>query len=633
MDAPRTLILGTAGHVDHGKTSLVRALTGTDTDRLDEEHRRGISIELGFAHLDLADDLRLGIVDVPGHERFVRQMVAGAGGMDLALLLVAADEGVMPQTREHFDVLRMLGVPAGLIVLTKMDIADPDLAEVVAVEVEEMVEGSFLEGAPLVRVSSTTGEGLDELRSTLEKVAREAPTRGRGGDFRLPVDRVFVLAGTGVVVTGTAWSGSVAPGDSLRLLPNGAEVRVRDVQSHGRTVERAGAGERVALSLHGIKKDDLHRGEQLVGGRAWRSAGILGVRLDAVDDAELAARIRPRARVHVHHAAREVLARVDLLEGDGPMQPGESRLARLLLEEPLVARPGDRCVVRTYSPMITAAGGVVLEPHGRKGERRARTLDWLRRLEQGDPLVWALTPADRDPSGLSETDALARLGMLGLDRDEGRARIEDGVRDGRYVRVGERVLVAAALDDLLARALELLREHQRKQPLTTGMPREELRQSLGFGATAHVFAQVLAAWAEHHPVFVRGDRVRADQPEPELDAEQRAALEAVEERVRAADPLFEATDADLRDPALRLLSDSGRVVRLEGRLFAHQDHLDRLIASVGAHFANQEALDIADVKEWTGASRKFVVPLLEWLDRAEVTRFEGGKRRRGPRCP
>ena len=229
----RTLILGTAGHVDHGKTTLVRALTGTDTDRLEEEHRRGISIELGFAQLDLADDLRLGIVDVPGHERFVRQMVAGAGGMDLAILLVAADEGVMPQTREHFDVLRLLGVPAGLIVLTKIDLADPELADVVEEEVRDLTAGSFLEGAPVVRVSGTTGEGLDDLRSTLIELCGSAPVRSRDADFRIPLDRVFALPGAGVAVTGTAWSGTVRAGDSLRLLPQDREVRVREVQSHG----------------------------------------------------------------------------------------------------------------------------------------------------------------------------------------------------------------------------------------------------------------------------------------------------------------------------------------------------------------------------------------------------------------
>jgi selenocysteine-specific elongation factor len=633
MTAPRTLVLGTAGHVDHGKTSLVRALTGIDTDRLEEEQRRGISIELGFAHLELDGDLRLGIVDVPGHERFVRQMVAGAGGMDLAMLLVAADEGVMPQTREHLDVLRLLGVSSGLVVLTKIDLADPDLVEVVEVEVEELVAETFLAGAPIVRVSSTTGQGLDLLRATLAEVARRAPQRSRAGDFRLPVDRVFVLSGTGVVVTGTAWSGSVATGDTLRLLPQGIDVRVRDVQSHGRTVERAGAGERVALSLHGVKKDDLQRGDQLVGGKAWQASTLVGVRVRAVDDPDLAARMRPRARVHVHHAAREVLGRLDLLEGEGALAPGESRLARLVLEEPIVARPGDRLVLRTYSPMVTAAGGVVIEPHARKGERRAHTLRWLRALHEGDLLDWALAAPSGTRSGRTGSEALARLALCGLDAEAAHAAIETAIGAARFVRIGDRLFATSLLTELAHRALALVRAHQDSQPMTTGLPREELRQTLGFDAGAHVFAQVLDQWATQLPLFVRGDRVRADQAEPQLDDHQQEELARFEARVREAEPLFEATDADLREPALRLLTESGRAVRLEGRLFAHRHHLDRLIGQVASHFASQPSLDIADVKEWTGASRKFVVPLLEWLDRQEVTRFEGGQRRRGPRCP
>ncbi|HKK73164.1 MAG TPA: selenocysteine-specific translation elongation factor [Candidatus Krumholzibacteria bacterium] len=632
MTTPRTLILGTAGHVDHGKTTLIGALTGTDTDRLEEEHRRGISIELGFAHLDLADDLRLGIVDVPGHERFVRQMVSGAGGMDLAMLLVAADEGVMPQTREHFDVLRMLGVPAGLIVLTKMDMADPDLADVVEEEVKELVEGSFLEGAPIVRVSGQTKEGVDTLRSTLEEVARAAPVRSRAGHFRLPVDRVFVLRGTGVVVTGTAWSGTVEPGDTLKLLPQGTDVRVRDVQSHGATVPRAGAGERIALSVHGVKKEDLERGDQLVTPGPWAASTIVGARLTAVEDPELAARMRPRARVHVHHAARGVIGRIDPLEGEGPFGPGDSRLVRLLLEEPIIARPGDRLVVRTYSPMITAAGGVVLDPQGRKGERRARTLERLEALESGGGNAWAFV-AEPAAWGRPESEVLDRLAMLGHDPADAKAAIEAEVEAGRRRRVAGRVVDAAAFDGAAERALERLRAHQESAPMTVGLPREELRQFLGHTGSSHDFARVLAVWAREHPVFVRGDRVRADTAEPPLDEAQREAVAHMESRVQRAEPLFEAAPKDLEQPALRLLVDSGRVIRLEGRLLVHRDRLDELARRVGEHFEHEDALEIGHVKEWTGASRKYVVPLMEWLDRAEVTRFERGMRRRGPRCP
>jgi len=632
MTTVRTLILGTAGHVDHGKTTLVRALTGVDTDRLDEEHRRGISIELGFAHLDLAEDLRLGIVDVPGHERFVRQMVAGAGGMDLAMLLVAADEGVMPQTREHFDVLRLLGVPAGLVVLTKIDMAEPDLADVVEEEVKELVEGSFLEGAPIVRVSGQTGEGIDALKETLVRVAHDAPVRSRDGAFRLPADRVFVLQGAGVVVTGTAWSGTVSPGDTLRLMPKGIDVRVRDVQNHGEAVKSAGAGERIALSLHGAKKDDVERGDVVVTPGPWEASTILGLRLTAVADPELAARMRTRARVHVHHAARGVIGRLDPLEGEGPFEPGESRRARLILEEPLVAAPGDHLVIRTYSPMITAAGGRVIDPAVPKGERRARTLERLDALEQGGAEAWAFTAAD--PAwGLPESEVVARLGVLGHDASAAKGVIASRIDDGTLLRVADRVVDVEAFDIAAERALDRLRLHQADAPMTVGLPREELRQFLGHRGSAAEFARVLDVWAARHPLFVRGDRLRADTADAPLDDVQKAAVAAMEDRVRGAQPLFEATDGDLAEPTLRRLVDSGRVIRLEGRLLAHRENLDDLVRRVGAHFADEDALEIAHLKEWTGASRKFVVPILEWFDRSEITRFERGSRRRGPRCP
>lgn len=625
----RTLILGTAGHVDHGKTTLVRALTGTDTDRLEEEHRRGISIELGFAHLELGDDLRLGIVDVPGHERFVRQMVAGAGGMDLAMLLVAADEGVMPQTREHFDVLRLLGVPRGLVVLTKIDLAEPDLADVVEAEVRELVAGSFLDGAPILRVSGTTGTGLDDLRAALRDLATAAPVRSREAGFRMPLDRVFALPGAGVVVTGTAWSGTVRAGETLRLLPEDRALRVREVQSHGALAVEAGAGERVAISLAQIKQDELARGDQLVSGSAWQPTSILGVRLTAVEDPDLAARMRPRVAVHVHHAAREVDARLDLLDPPEALTAGGTALARLLLDEPLIAAPGDRLVVRTWSPMITAAGGVVLEPQGRPGERRNESLRRLKLLESGADDAWAFADDQPPRAGWTRENLGARLNMSGFfDVD---ARIARREADGRAVLIGDRVFLRASLDEVLDRALALLRAHQKNAPMSLGLGTAELRQALGFEGSAALFGRVLQWASESAPLFVDGDRVRADSAKPRLDASAQEGLGEMEARVRAAEPMFEASDTDLRDPALRLLLDQGRIVQLDRRLIIHADRLEELRRQVVAHFAEEPTLELQQLKEWTGASRKFVVPLAEWLDRAQITRNEGGIRSPGPK--
>ncbi len=631
MASPRTFILGTAGHVDHGKTALVRALTGKDTDRLEEEHRRGISIELGFAHLDLADDLRLGIVDVPGHERFVRQMVAGAGGMDLALLLVAADEGVMPQTVEHFDVLRLLGVEDGLVVITKIDLVDPELVEVVQAEVAELVRGSFLEGAPVLPVSAVSGEGLDDLKAALTALARHTPVRSRDGDFRLPLDRVFTLSGAGVVVTGTAWSGQVRRGEHLRLLPQDCRLRVREVQSHDQSVPLAGAGERVALALHGVKKDELQRGDVLVSGAGWESSLRIGLVLSAVES--LAHPIRQRARVHVHHAAREVLGRVDLLEGQ-QLTSGGVMLARLHLEEALVPTVGDRLVLRSYSPMVTIAGGVVLDPFAPARQRRADALRRLQRLREGGSREWVfLRVEEAGCSGRERVRVEADLGMVGRSPSEAAAVVEEAVAEGRLLALGERVVDAAVAEATGRRALDLLREHQGRQPLSPGMQKEELRSALGFTGGSGAFSQLLETWQRSMPLFVAADRVRADQKELSIDEATRRELDALRRKVEAAEVMYEADERELKSPQMVLLLKEGSVVRLQGRLLVSRRRLDAWIARVAQHFQSEERLEVVQMKEWTGGSRKFVVPLLEWLDSQDITRFDGKGRTRGPACP
>ena len=417
-------------------------------------------------------------------------------------------------------------------------------------------------------------------------------------------------------------------GDTLRLLPQGRELRVREVQSHGAVADEAGAGERVAISLAQIKQDELARGDQLVGGRAWSTSSILGVRLTAVDDPVLAGRMRPRAAIHVHHAAREVEARLDLLDHDGELGPGGTALARLLLDEPLIAAPGDRIVLRTWSPMITAAGAVVVEPHGRSGERRTETLRRLQVLEAGQADAWAFADDSPPRAGWSRDELTQRLHLSGLDD----ACLREREQAGRAVVIGDRVFSREGLDDLVDHVLALLRAHQTGAPMSLGLGTAELRQALGFDGPAALFAKVLHWAAGEFPLFVNGDRVRVDSARPELDADAVEGLRATEDRVREADPLFEAGDADLKDPAFRLLVDQGRVVKLEGRLFGHVDRLEELRQKVSEHFAAEPSLELAQLKEWTGASRKFVVPMAEWLDRTGVTRNDGGVRRPGPRA-
>src|SRR5579863_2288636 len=364
----KNIIVGTAGHIDHGKTALVKALTGIDADRLEEEKRRGITIDLGFAHLQLTPALRLGFVDVPGHERFVKNMLAGVGGIDLVLFVIAADESIKPQTREHFDICRLLGIPRGIVALTKSDLVDADLVGLVKLEVEELVAGSFLEGAPMVPVSSVTGAGLDDLRKELARAAAAVPEKNAAGHFRLPVDRVFSVKGFGTVVTGTLISGSVEKEHEVEVYPAGRRLRVRGVEVHGSKAERAVAGQRTALNLADIEAADLKRGDVLSEPGVFHAVQYLDCRLDLLRSAKP---LKHRAPVHFHSGTAEIEAEVRLFGGAANMQPGSAGYARIVLREPALLLPGDRFIIRMFSPVVTIGGGVVIDI----GARRYRKAD------------------------------------------------------------------------------------------------------------------------------------------------------------------------------------------------------------------------------------------------------------------
>ncbi len=388
-DTSFSVIVGTAGHIDHGKSALVRALTGNDPDRLPEEKRRGITIDLGFADLDL-DGVRIGFVDVPGHERFVKNMLAGAHGIDVVALVIAADEGVMPQTREHFDICRLLGVQRGLIVITKTDLVEEELLELVTSEVGELVAGSFLDSAPIIPVSAKTGAGLNQLRAALKEVSLRVPARAAGYLPRLPVDRVFAMKGFGAVVTGTLVSGSIAEGDELELLPTNSRVRARGVQVHGKAVQRASAGQRTAVNLGGIETNAIERGMILAPLSSLRSTQILDVKVSVLSGAPRALRSRARVRFHIH--AAEVLARIQVLETGGQIAPGSTGFAQLRLETPIAAVAGEHFILRSYSPSVTIAGGEILDPLAGKHRGRdladvRRSLEILGRRRSSSPVI------------------------------------------------------------------------------------------------------------------------------------------------------------------------------------------------------------------------------------------------------
>ncbi|MDT5296085.1 MAG: selenocysteine-specific elongation factor [Acidobacteriota bacterium] len=633
----QSVIVGTAGHIDHGKTTLVRALTGVDADRLPEEKRRGITIDLGFAELDLGD-VRVGFVDVPGHERFVKNMLAGAHGLDLVALVIAADEGVMPQTREHFDICRLLAVAAGLVVLTKADAVDEELLELVRAEAEELVAGSFLEGAPVLVVSARTGQGIEELKTALRASAQSVAARSPDTVARLPVDRSFTMRGFGTVVTGTLIAGEIAEGDELELLPAGERVRVRGLQVHGAGVQKASAGQRTAVNLGGVDSAGVERGMVLAPVGRLRPTQIVDALLTVLPDAPRA--LRTRGRIRVHHDTAEVLARVAVIEESGEIAPGASGLAQLRLESPIVALPGDRLILRTYSPQHTFAGGEILDAHAPKhrGRERASARERLAALSGADHATrlafFVVTAGER---GLRRAEAAARTGWRDdvLDAALAEARSRGAVLDAEGVLVGSHVfrrLIGAAVEDVEA--------HHRREPLSRGLARETLRERVFTHAAPELFRAALKMAEAEGSLVAEREFVRAGGHSLELspaDAALRDRLEKVYRDAALEAPTLEEAFARAGEGGgrehlrkiLQLLLDSGALVRVREDLLFHREVLERLVAALrdyAASHGSERLIDVAAFKELSGVSRKYAIPLLEYFDRERITRRAGDRR-------
>jgi selenocysteine-specific elongation factor len=636
----RSIIVGTAGHIDHGKTSLVRALTGVDADRLPEEKRRGITIDLGFAELELGD-LRLGFVDVPGHERFVKNMLAGAHGIDLVALVIAADEGVMPQTREHFEICRLLETRTGLIVITKTDMVDEELLGLVRAEAEELVAGSFLEGAPVVAVSSRTGEGIEELKSVLQATARAIPARDGQTIARLPVDRAFTMRGFGAVVTGTLVAGEIVEGDEMELLPAGLRVRVRGLQVHGRAVERAEAGQRTAVNLGGIESSAIERGMVLAPQGRLRPTQIMDVRLEVLKSAPRP--VRSRSRVRVHLGAAEILGRIRVLSASGEVAPGEQGFAQLRLESPVVALPSERFIIRSYSPSRTIAGGSVLDPFAAKH----RGQDVLR-VEARLASVYA--DGDRDEAsrlayfietagevGLRRSELLARTGWRArvLER-AARAVVERGLA----VEAEGLLISRASFDALAQRALTETEAFHEREPLARGLMRETLRERHFTRSAPEIFRAVIAHLERAGALRSERDVICAASHRLSLSAEDAALRDRLEEIYRQSalePPTFDEAlervgGGRAREHArriLQLLIEAGLLVRVQPELLFHADALERLKAKLKEYAAGrgpERTIDVAAFKEMAGVTRKYAIPLLEYFDRERLTRRAGDKR-------
>ncbi|MDT8341376.1 MAG: selenocysteine-specific translation elongation factor [Longimicrobiales bacterium] len=626
----RSLILGTAGHIDHGKTALVRALTGVDTDRLAEEKARGITIDLGFAEL-VAGDVRYGVVDVPGHEGFVRNMLAGATGMDVVLLVVAADEGAMPQTREHLAIVELLGVRRVVVALTKADLVEEEWLELAREDVADLLAGTPYADAPVIATSSATGAGLDALRELLGRVGSEVEKEARRDVVCLPVDRVFTVRGTGTVVTGTLWSGRVGAGDRVRILPGGGELRVRGVQVHGSDAEEAAAGSRVALALTGDggALATLRRGAVVTDATVWEASAMLTAHLRVLPDAGWALRHGQRVRVHLGTA--EVMARCVLLGRDA-LEPGEAGWGQLRLEAPAPARARQRFVLRSYSPVITFAGGEVAEVAPRKRRRREgvpeAALEALRSGGAGEAVAAALALAG--PVGVAE--ALLPV-ATGLPPDEVAAGLESvggqGAlpADGRWVAAG----VVGALAGAMAAAVDAVHRDEAYRP---GLPVEQLRALAPTGAPRGFADAVLARLTGEGRLRVQQGVAARPDFTPTLSPAQTALREQLRTLYREAGlqpPAVEGLPAALReDPAfphiLRGLEAAGEVVAVDQDLYMWGGALAQAAARTVAELGGRAGLGPADFREVLPVSRRYLLPVLRHFDGIGVTRNIGDVR-------
>jgi len=631
IPSTRLAIVGTAGHIDHGKTALVRRLSGVDTDRLPEEKKRGISIDLGFAPLVTPGGVHLGIVDVPGHERFVKNMLAGVGGVDLVLLVIAADEGVMPQTREHLAIVRLLGVTRGVIVLTKRDLVDADWVGEIRRDVAALLAGTPFATMPVVEFSAVSGAGTAELFAAIDAQLAGLALRPADEPARLPVDRVFIVEGFGTVVTGTLWRGRIRTGDLLELQPRGLPVRVRRVQVHGQTVEEARAGQRTAVALHGVEREQVERGDWLQAAGALRPSSILDVRFEAVDDLEKDWPANTRVRFHL--GASEIIGRLVLLEGES-VAPGGSALAQVRLERPTVAARGDRFVIRRYSPSHTIGGGSVIEPVAAK-RRRHGALEALEVRESGSLEARLLQLVEAEASPIS-TSRLAQV--VGESQTVTQTALERLLEDHEIAMpLADRWLALKKWHGALEHIEREVRGYADKYPARFGYLKGELKSGLKVAMEGTLFDIAFKTLEEEGRLEVRSQRVRpADSPwqPPAATAEALKRLEADLEATGMSVPDALQWQGKLGSAASEVATLGlflERLVRVNQELIYTAHQMKVLRAKLADHFAKNAVLTMAEFKEMAGVSRKYAVPLLEHCDRVGWTVRAGDERKRGGR--
>ena len=628
----KNVIVGTAGHIDHGKSSLVEALTGTHPDRLEEEKRRGITIDLGFAFLQ-EGGIQFGFVDVPGHERFVGNMLAGAAGIDVLLLVIAADESIKPQTREHFDICRLLGVQRGLVALTKADLVDRERLELSRLEVEDFLRGSFLDGAPILPVSVRSGTGLPELKKALQEQAQQVPGKDVRRDFRLPIDRAFSIKGFGAVVTGTLLSGTVGAGDEVELFPRNERLRVRGVQSAGKSAERAEAGQRTAVNLAGIDHHSLERGMTLTAPGRFRATRRADVKIELLPSAR---KLKNRAQVHFHSGSFETMAELNLF-GRAELGAGDESFAQLKLQKSVLLLPGDRFILRQSSPLITIAGGTILDAIPRRLRAKESPREkFLSAVERNDKSEILLQLVERSLFGLPRREIAARTGWTDVEIAD---TVESLGTAGRIRVVPPEALIlypTLAFDDLGKKIAERVDRFHQENPLQPGMAREDLRAALAWRLRPEIFRAALEELGAQKKLDLQGELVKRSGAQVSLLPEERKAKEQIEAAFASAGLAVPSVkevlaklsiEARRSEKLLQLLLRDKALVRVTPDLIFHRDCLAGLRPKLLAYKkAKGERISVPAFKDLTGITRKYAIPLLEYLDRERVTRRQGDER-------
>lgn len=612
----RYIILGTAGHIDHGKSALVKALTGTDPDRLKEEKERGITIDLGFADLGYPDGLTIGIVDVPGHERLVRNMLAGAGGIDLVVLVIAADEGIMPQSREHLYICDLLKIKSGLIVITKADLVESDWLELMKDEVKNFVKGTFLEGAPVVPVSSKTMFNMDVLKEEIRKVALKVEPKPTRGLFRLPIDRVFTMKGFGTVITGTALSGSISVDDAVEILPSNIKSRVRGLHSHGKPIQIAYAGQRVAINLQGTEKEELKRGDAVVVPGRFMPTKIIDAKIELLRDSP---DLKNKSLVHFHLATSETVARVILYEKN-ELKPGETGYCQFRLQDPVVSTSGDRYIIRRFSPVETIGGGEIFDPSPPKRRQKdiAAVLTVFEEGSLGDKISLKVLQ-----SGLHGISVISLEGWIKAETPVIREAVETLRKNGLLLIVEDVLIHKTVFDHFREKVLQTLKNFHAKNPLKSGMPKEELRAS--FKIDSRLFGGLIASLndivMEKEIIRLKTFSTVLSQAEETLKTRILDLLQKNEFQPPSKEELSQSLKLDQKhlSDILKLLGKEGSLIRISDSMYLTSSAYNRMIADLRNFFSKKPEMTVAEFRDILGTTRKYALPILEYLDSNKVT--------------